>query len=231
VRAGEIVGIAGIEGNGQRELVRVIAGLERPDSGMVWPKPDGGRVTARRKGVRPAVVHEDRHHDGLVLTATLRDNLVLGELEHFTALGLLQQSALDDEARLRCDKGGVQPHDLDLAASALSGGNQQKLLIARALARVELGCPALVVAHPTRGVDIGASRVIHAQILDAAVRRRVAVLVISSDLGELRALCDRILVMADGQIVADLAPTATDAQIGERMLARASSPLSAAEAE
>jgi general nucleoside transport system ATP-binding protein len=225
VRAGEVVGIAGIEGNGQRELVRVIAGLDRPDSGTVRPKPEvripeGGR----RSGVRPAVVHEDRHHEGLVLQATLRDNLVLGELAHFTAMGLLQQAALDDEARLRCDKGGVQPHDLDLPAGALSGGNQQKLLIARALARVELGCPTLVVAHPTRGVDIGASRAIHAQILEAAARRRVAVLVISSDLGELRALCDRILVMAEGQIVADLAPTASDAQIGEPMLARAAAP-------
>ncbi len=228
VRAGEIVGIAGIEGNGQRELVRVIAGLERPDSGMVWPKPDG----IKKRGVRPAVVHEDRHHEGLVLSASLRDNLVLGELEHFTSMGLLQQTALDDEARLRCDKGAVQPHDLDLPASALSGGNQQKLLIARALARVELGCPALVVAHPTRGVDIGASRAIHAQILEAALRRRVAVLVISSDLSELRTLCDRILVMADGQIVADLAPTASDAQIGERMLARGAAPSSmATEAE
>jgi simple sugar transport system ATP-binding protein len=166
-----------------------------------------------------------------VLSAPLRDNLVLGELAHFTSLGLLQQSAVDDEARLRCDKGGVHPHDLDLPAAALSGGNQQKLVIARALARVELGCPALVVAHPTRGVDIGASRAIHAQILEAAVRRRVAVLVISSDLSELRALCDRILVMADGQIVADLPPTSTDAEIGERMLARGAADRQTAEAE
>ncbi len=215
VRSGEVVGIAGIEGNGQTELVRAIAGQLHAERGVVWPKPDG---VSRRKTPAVAIVFEDRHTDGLVLDASLRDNLVLGELGSFTEFGVLRAGDVDEEARVRCDRGGVQPHDLDLEVRALSGGNQQKVVVARALARVEAGAQALVLAHPTRGVDLGAARAIHAQILDVVARYRIGVLVVSSDLAELRVLCHRILVMAGGRIVKELPPTATDAEIGEHML-------------
>jgi general nucleoside transport system ATP-binding protein len=203
VRAGEVVGVAGVEGNGQRELVRVLAGLDAPAAGEL-------RVGAL------AVVHEDRHADGLVLDAPVRDNLVLGELARFTRRGLVDGAALGREARARLDRAAVVPPDLDAPARALSGGNQQKVVVARAVARSDR-VTALVFAQPTRGVDLGAARAIHDEILRAADAGK-AVLVVSADLGELRALCDRVLVMARGRIVAELPPDASDARFGEAML-------------
>jgi simple sugar transport system ATP-binding protein len=206
VAAGEIVGIAGVEGNGQRELVRVLAGLEPADAGEVRPRPDA-----------VAVVHEDRQHEGLVLDASVRDNVVLGGLARFTKRGLLDVAAIDREARARVAQANA-PADVDLPARALSGGNQQKIVLARALAKIERGARALVLAHPTRGVDMGAARAIHARVIDAA-RGGAAVLVVSADLHELRAICDRIVVMARGRISAELPSTASDHEIGRAMLA------------
>jgi len=203
VRAGEIVGIAGVEGNGQRELVRVLAGLDTPDAGEV-------RCDAA------AVVHEDRHAEGLVLAASVRDNLVLGELARFTRSGLVDAEALEREARARLDRGGVVPPDLDALAAALSGGNQQKVVIARAVGRSDR-VSVFVFAQPTRGVDLGAARAIHAEIARAADAGK-AVLLVSADLAELRALCDRLLVLARGRVVAELPPDAPEAEVGEAML-------------
>jgi simple sugar transport system ATP-binding protein len=212
-RAGEIVGIAGIEGNGQHELARIIAGLDRPDSGLLWPKEEKTR--------RASVAFEDRQRDGLVLPASLRNNFMLGELGEYSSLGFVDSKKIETEAKRRLDRSGVNASDLDLPASALSGGNQQKIEITRAIARIEAGTPILVVAHPTRGVDLGAARTIHEQILACARTRKAAVVVISSDLAELRALSGRILVMARGRIVAEMPRTASDAEIGERMLSDA----------
>ncbi len=209
-RAGEIIGIAGIEGNGQHELARIIAGLDRPDSGLLWPKEE----TARRA----SVAFEDRQRDGLVLPASLKNNLLLGELADYSSFGFVDRKKFDTEAKRRLDRSGVNSSNLDLPASALSGGNQQKIEITRAIARIEAGTPVLVVAHPTRGVDLGAARAIHEQIMMCARTRKAAVVVISSDLAELRALSGRILVMARGRIVAEMPRTASDAEIGERML-------------
>jgi ABC-type uncharacterized transport system ATPase subunit len=205
VAAGEIVGIAGVEGNGQRELVRVLAGLEAPDRGEV------------RSGA-VAVVHEDRHAEGLVLPASVRDNLVLGELARFASppLGVVDRVVLDREARLRMERAGVVPPDLDAPAAALSGGNQQKVVVARAVARADR-VDAFVFAQPTRGVDLGATRAIHGEILDVAQRGK-AVVVVSADLGELRTLSDRILVLARGRIAGEFPSDASDAQLGEAML-------------
>jgi simple sugar transport system ATP-binding protein len=206
VRAGEVVGIAGVEGNGQRELVRAFAGLDAIDAGEIAPGPDA-----------IAVVHEDRHHEGLVLDASVRDNVLLGELARFTRAGLLDRAAMAREAKARTELADG-PKDLDAPARAFSGGNQQKLVVARAIARLRLGAEALVLAHPTRGVDLAASAAIHREIL-AAAARGAAVLVVSADLHELRALADRLLVMARGRVSAELPCAATDAEIGRAMLA------------
>jgi ABC-type uncharacterized transport system ATPase subunit len=205
VHAGEIVGVAGVEGNGQRELVAVLARDSAPDRGEV-------------KGAMPAVIREDRQLEGLVLDATLRDNLVLGELGSFAGkLGLLDLEALEAEARTRMTRSGADA-DLDRAARTLSGGNQQKIVVARALARLgKKRSSALVAAQPTRGVDIRASDDIHARLREAAANG-AGVLVLSSDLAELRALCSRILVLARGRVVADLPPTTSEAEFGRRML-------------
>jgi len=203
VRQREIVGVAGVEGNGQRELVEVLAGLVHTDSGEV-----------RLEGGVASVVHEDRHEQGLVLDASVRDNLVLGELGRFTHFGVLDAGRMEAVARERLERGGVRPPELDLTARALSGGNQQKVVLARAVSR---RASLLVLAHPTRGVDLGAARVIHAQVLEAA-SEGAGVLVVSADLSELRTLCDRILVLRRGRFVATFEPTASDASIGAAML-------------
>jgi simple sugar transport system ATP-binding protein len=203
VRAGEIVGVAGVEGNGQRELVRVLAGLDAHDRGEVCCDA-------------AAVVHEDRHAEGLVLPASVRDNIVLGELARFTRFGLVDAAALEREARARLEAARVVPADLDLAVAALSGGNQQKVVIARAVGRSER-VAVFVFAQPTRGVDLGSARAIHAEIARAAERGK-AVLLVSADLSELRALSDRLLVLARGRIVAELPPDAPETQVGEAML-------------
>jgi ABC-type uncharacterized transport system ATPase subunit len=140
VRAGEIVGIAGVEGNGQRELVRVLAGLEEADAGSVR----GGEA-----GI--AVVHEDRQVEGLVLDASVLDNLLLGGLEAFDRRGILDLQAMVREAGERSRRFGITPPDPLLLARELSGGNQQKIVMARAIARMGTGAGwSLVAAHPTR---------------------------------------------------------------------------------
>ena len=207
VRAGEVVGVAGVEGNGQRELVRALAGLEPEHEGTIVPA-----------GEALAVVHEDRHQEGLVLDASVRDNVTLGELGRFTKGGLIDRASLDAEARARVERAQAPP-DLDARARTLSGGNQQKLVVARAIARIDAGrARVLVAAHPTRGVDLAASRAIHAEIL-AAAARGAAVLVVSADLHELRTLSDRLVVLARGQISAELPAGASDVEIGHAMLA------------
>jgi simple sugar transport system ATP-binding protein len=219
VRAGEIVGVAGVEGNGQGELVRILGGLGAPLGGEVrgadgepWSSED------------VAVVYEDRLADGLVPPASVRENLVLGELGRFSRHGLVDAAALDREARARAERAQLAPESLALPASALSGGNQQRIVVARAVSRGERAA-VLVFAQPTRGVDLQAARAIHTEIVDAASRGK-AVLVVSADLAELRVLCDRILVIARGRIVADLPPDAPDARFGEAMLGgRAGAPV------
>jgi simple sugar transport system ATP-binding protein len=201
VRSGEIVGVAGVLGNGQTELVRVLGGLLDADRGAIR----GGSIE---------VVHEDRQVDGLVMTASVEENLVLGELARFTRHALVDDARVEAAADERIARFDVRPPDRRLLVRSLSGGNQQKVVLARALAR---GPDVLVVAHPTRGVDLVAARSIHEQLL-AAAARGTAILLIGADLGELRCLCHRILVMLRGRIVASLPPTADDATLGAAML-------------
>jgi simple sugar transport system ATP-binding protein len=205
VRGGEVLGVAGVEGNGQTELVRVLAGLMPADGVMRL----GGEVLAggpaRRRDQGLVVVHEDRHRDELVLGATVADNLVLGDL------GCVRERRA---VRERFARFAVQPPDPGRLAGELSGGNQQKVVMARALDRT---IAALVLAQPTRGVDIGTARVIHEAIAETA-RAGAAVIIISADLIELRSLCHRIVVLRRGRIAAELTPDASDHDIGRAML-------------
>jgi general nucleoside transport system ATP-binding protein len=211
VHAGEIVGIAGVEGNGQRELVALLARDETADAGTV-------------SAALASVIREDRQTEGLVLDASLRDNAVLGELGSFTrAAGLLDLKALEAEASARIARSGA-PRELDRPARTLSGGNQQKVVVARALARIGDGrARLLVAAQPTRGVDLGASEDIRSRLREAAAAG-AGVLVLSADLDELRALCDRILVISRGRIVADMPPATSDGELGRLMLGMSDAP-------
>jgi ABC-type uncharacterized transport system ATPase subunit len=219
VKAGEIVGVAGIEGNGQRELVRAVAGLEPNVTGTIAlggkpfePVRSMDDMRARRRAL--AVVHEDRHADGLMLQASVGDNLVLGELGELS-------STMDEKNAVvrRIDHFGIFPADAERAAGSLSGGNQQKIVMARALDRIEASAAraAVVLGQPTRGVDVGAAAVIHRAIVSAA-ERGLGVLVISADLGELKRLSHRIVVLSGGRIVAELPPDSPDDVIGRAML-------------
>jgi ABC-type uncharacterized transport system ATPase subunit len=204
VRAGEIVGIAGVEGNGQRELVEIVAGL-RPHRGTAEFR---GRDLAgldasalRRLGL--AHVPEDRLLAGLIPSMTVAENLVLGKQRQRrfrSGLGFAPR-AIQDYARERIAAFDVRPPSPALLGEALSGGNQQKLVIAREAE----GDPAfLLAAHPTRGVDVGAQEAIHAKLLELR-ERGTAVLLVSADLSEILHLSDRILVLYAGGIAGEFA--------------------------
>ena len=207
VRRGEVVGVAGVDGNGQDALVLALAGLADSVSGQI---AIAGRDVTRddvraRRAAGLEIVHGDRLRHGLLADASVGDNLVLGDAggpdEHATAARRLAASR-------------ATPSSLDLAAGAFSGGNQQKLVIARALDRHPR---VLVAAHPTRGVDAAAGAEIRARLL-AAAAGGAAVLVVSGDLGELRALAHRLVVMHRGRVVAELAADVDESTLGAAML-------------
>ena len=227
VRAGEIVGIAGIEGNGQTELVEVLTGLRPPDSGVVVL--DGRDVSAfgarARREAGMSHVPEDRNERGLVRPYTASWNAVLGDhhrAPYANRLGLLDLRAIDAHAQAIIDDYDVRPRSIGVMASSYSGGNAQKLILARELERSPR---VLVAAQPTRGVDIGAIEFIHRQIVSARDTGR-AVLLVSADLNEVMSLADRILVMFEGRIMGELAQA--DATAETLGLLMAGTPLEAA---
>jgi simple sugar transport system ATP-binding protein len=225
VHAGEIVGIAGVEGNGQSALVEALAGLADPACLAGSVRLAGEEILrlparARRdRGV--AHVPEDRLRRGLILDFTLAENAVLG-VQHRRPISrgpwraLLDAAAIGARARAVLAAAGVRPAAPELPARALSGGNQQKLVVGRELA---LEPRLLLAAQPTRGVDVGAVETIHRELI-ARRDRGAAILLVSSELEEVMALADRLLVMAAGRIVAEVDPgRASAAEIGLLMTA------------
>ena len=214
VRAGEIVGVAGVEGNGQSELVEALAGLvprSRMSGSMVLKGRDITRLDARRRrelGI--AHVPEDRQRRGLLLDFSLAENAMLGAHDRPPSVARPGSVLLDAEGIGRRADGiirdfDVRPTNATLPARALSGGNQQKLVIGREFTLP----PALLLAsQPTRGVDIGAIEFIHARIV-ALRDAGCAVLLVSAELEEVTALSDRLLVMRGGRIVGDVDPKVT----------------------
>jgi simple sugar transport system ATP-binding protein len=224
VRAGEIVGVAGIEGNGQLELIECLTGLRTPDTGHV--RIAGREVTGRgaRAHTESGLAHipADRLRRGLVAEMTSAENLVLGRQREASRGPWLGGPALTERARAPLAEHDVRPPDPGKIAGKLSGGNQQKLVAARELTR---HARALIAAHPTRGVDLGAVDALHRRIL-AARDAGLGVLLVSSELSEIMALSDRILVLAGGRIVHETTPATTDERtLGLWMTGRAQSPL------
>src|SRR6266550_7275773 len=214
VRAGEIVGIAGVEGNGQTELIEALAGLipgSYVSGSIAFEGRDITRLDARaRKELGIAHVPEDRHRRGLLLDFTLAENTILGV--HYrkpavTGIGsvMLDQKGIQRRSAEVIRDFDVRPPNSALPARALSGGNQQKLLIGR---EFELPPKLLLVSQPTRGVDIGAIEFIHRKIV-AMRDEGCAVLLVSAELEEVTALSDRLMVLHNGQIVGEVDPKVT----------------------
>jgi ABC-type uncharacterized transport system ATPase subunit len=217
VRAGEIVGLAGVDANGQSELVEAIAGLRKVESGTITV--DGrditgqGSLTAIEEGV--GHIAEDRHERGLILQFDLAENLSLLEYRNpaMSRWGLLSPRRLAERARRLLTDYDVRGGEYDTPASSLSGGNQQKVVIARELAADP---KVLLAAQPTRGLDVGAIEFVHRRLVEERDKGR-AILLVSLELEEIRSLSDRALVIYEGEIVAELPPAASEEEYGVRM--------------
>ena len=203
ISPGEILGIAGVEGNGQTELVEAIAGLARVRSGSI--SLDHRDITSASVRARSDAglshIPEDRHARGLVLDYSIADNLILGQQHHFARGGFLNTldiARIASNARRQIAAFDIRPADPTVPARALSGGNQQKIVVAREMGR---DFRVLLAAQPTRGVDVGAIEFVHGQ-LRAARAAGKAILLVSADLAEVLALSDRIAVMYGGRFVA-----------------------------
>jgi simple sugar transport system ATP-binding protein len=200
VAPGEILGIAGVEGNGQTELLEAIAGLRRSTSGTI--RVGGRDVTdapVRDRGdAGLSHIPEDRHQRGLILEYSVADNLILGQQHRFTKGGVIDRAQVAANAATQAMAFDIRPSDPSLAVRTLSGGNQQKVVIARELSRDFV---ALLAAQPTRGVDVGAIEFIHDALRKARDAGK-AVLLVSAELREVLTLSDRIAVMYGGRFVA-----------------------------
>jgi general nucleoside transport system ATP-binding protein len=204
IRAGEIVGVAGIEGNGQSELVLTIAGLLPAAAGRILlDDRDVTPLSARaRREAGLSHVPEDRNLRGLIGAFDATQNAILGDHHRppfANRYGVAERSAIRDHAQALIDGYDVRPRDPTIAAQRYSGGNAQKLILARELERAP---GVLLAAQPTRGVDIGAIQAIHGRIV-AARDAGLAVLLVSADLSEIQALSDRIVVMYQGRIMGE----------------------------
>jgi simple sugar transport system ATP-binding protein len=217
VRAGEIVAIAGVDANGQSELIEALTGLRRPESGTI--RVEGRDLTHAntREVIEAGVGHiaEDRHRRGLVLQFDLAANLALHDYRkpEMARFGWLSPKRMAERARGLLREYDVRGGESDTPAAALSGGNQQKCVIAR-----ELGSNprVLIAAQPTRGLDVGAIEFVHRRLVEQRDEGR-AILLVSLELEEVRSLADRVLVIYEGEIVAEMPPTASEEELGVAM--------------
>jgi simple sugar transport system ATP-binding protein len=213
VRAGEILGVAGVQGNGQTELCEALMGL-RPSTGSV--RLDGAdlshAITRARLRAGIGYVPEDRSEDGLVADFSVADNLILDVYDRppYASGIALNLDAIRESAVKRVEEYDVRTTSVETSAGTLSGGNQQKVVVAREMSRdVRL----LIVSQPTRGLDVGSIEFVHKRLV-AQRDEGVAVLIVSSELDEIYALADRIAVMYEGQIVAFCPPTISEQDLG-----------------
>lgn len=229
IHKGEVLGIAGVEGNGQTELIDALIGMRAADSGVITLGDDdiSRAPTRKRREAGIGYIPEDRHRHGVLLDAPLWENRILGHVsEKPNSRGFL----LDPKAARQDTERIVREYDvrtpgIEVTAGSLSGGNQQKLIVGREMSHEP---KLLIAAHPTRGVDVGAQAQIWDQIR-AARREGLAVLLISADLDELIGLSDTLRVMYRGQLVADADPaTITPEELGSAMTGAAAGHLEAA---
>lgn len=219
VRAGEIVGIAGVEGNGQTELAMVIKRLLMPTGGSIrFMGQEYSSSTSTQWLINHSLSHipEDRQRRGLIQGFSVKENLILGTVDwpKFRKGPFLKQAVITEFAQNLCNQYDVRCASIELAAEGLSGGNQQKVILAREMCRDP---KLLVVCQPTRGLDVGAIEYVHRQLLEQRARG-CAILLISYELDEILSLSDRILAIYGGKIVAEYAnEDITSEQIGLAM--------------
>ncbi len=202
VRPGEIVGVAGVEGNGQTPLAQALESLLRLDSGCVTVDgkavPTGKAGAMQRAGI--AVIPADRHHSGCIPDMTVAENLVLSSPERYSRHGIIDKAAMRQRAQHLIEEFDIHCPGCDTPLGQLSGGNQQRVVLARSLS----DGPKVLVAHqPTRGLDVGAIEYIGSRLL-AAAEEGIGVLLLSTDLGEIAALASRIVVMFGGRIIGEM---------------------------
>jgi simple sugar transport system ATP-binding protein len=231
VRAGEIVGIAGVQGNGQTELVESLTGLRTSLGGAVFLGDQDITTKSPRAIHKLDVAHvpEDRQKSGLVLPFTVTENIVLDSYyEAPISKGIrMDWAAANDQAERLVEQYDVRTPNVDVLVSNLSGGNQQKVIVAREFDRdVKL----VIASQPTRGIDVGSIEYIHSRIVEER-DEGAAVLIVSSELEEIRALSDRIIVMFEGEIAGEFDESATTTEIGLAMLGSATEEAAHAELE
>jgi simple sugar transport system ATP-binding protein len=212
ISAGEILGIAGVEGNGQTELVEAISGLRKIESGSI--KINGNTITGKTE---IAHIPANRHKHGMVAEYTLSENILLGreKEKRFSTGILLKKTALDSFTNNLIAEYDIRPQDSNALIAGLSGGNQQKLVAAREMTKQT---DVIVISHPARGLDIKAANFVYKTILEESKKGK-AILLVSSDLGELLKLSDHIAVMYNGKFTAMLDAKQTNKrEIGEYML-------------
>jgi len=217
VRAGEILGLAGVDANGQSELIDAIAGLRQPKGGRIVV--DGQDITRARakEALDSGIGHipEDRHRRGLVLPFSLTENLALHAYRQApnSRYGFLNLRVMVERARRLLREFDVRGGTPATPASALSGGNQQKVVLAR---EIDGNPKVLIAAQPTRGLDVGAIEFVHRRLIEQRDSGR-AILLVSLELEEILSLADRILVIYEGRIVGEFPPTTTEEELGLAM--------------
>jgi ribose transport system ATP-binding protein len=198
VRAGEIVGVSGLMGAGRTEIMRAIFGLDSIDGGEIWLKGEKVTIKSPEQAVKEGIgfITEDRKDEGLILDFSIRDNMVLPTLYSFAPKGIINEKSETDFVNMLIKRLTVKTESPDVAVGKLSGGNQQKVVIAK---WVGIGPKLLILDEPTRGVDVGAKREIY-QLMNELTDRGVAIIMVSSELPEVLGMSDRILVVHEGKI-------------------------------
>ncbi|WP_429419504.1 ABC transporter ATP-binding protein [Nocardia sp. GAS34] len=217
VEAGEIVGIAGVVGNGQSELINALLGLAIPVRGSITAggRELAGRTPREHLDAGIGYVPEDRHHDGFVGSFSVSENLILDLVDRpeFSRRGVISPNAVQRNAARRIEEFDIRVRSASDPVDSLSGGNQQKVVLARELSRP---LEVLIAGQPTRGLDVGSIEFVHNRIVRER-DRGTAVLIVSSELDEIYALSDRIIVMFDGRIVGVVGPQTPRDRLGLMM--------------
>src|SRR5690606_21538986 len=198
VKAGEIVGVSGLMGAGRTEIMRAIFGLDPIDKGEIWLNGEKVTIKSPEQAVKSGIgfITEDRKDEGLILDFSIKDNMVLPTLSSFAPKGIINEKDESDFVQMLIKRLTVKTKSAEIAVGKLSGGNQQKVVIAK---WVGIGPKILILDEPTRGVDVGAKREIY-QLMNELTDRGVAIIMVSSELPEILRMSDRILVVHEGQV-------------------------------